>query len=168
MMATRSCATEILPSFQRSPISTTSGTITVSINDYGFELLAPKRYPFDELIELHGDELLDVENLDDDLEQALDEIVLLIMGGLFVLETASVIIQVASFKLTGKRWQIERGTGEAQPSLREAQEAEAKATQDRIRSHPLVQATLEAFPEGELIEPDEKVARTASAGRNWN
>ncbi len=31
------------------------------------------------------------------------EIVLLIMGGLFVLETASVILQVASFKLTGKR-----------------------------------------------------------------
>jgi len=31
------------------------------------------------------------------------EIVLLIMGGIFVIETASVIIQVASFKLTGKR-----------------------------------------------------------------
>lgn len=31
------------------------------------------------------------------------EIVLLIMGGLFVLETASVIIQVASYKLTGRR-----------------------------------------------------------------
>jgi len=31
------------------------------------------------------------------------EIVLLMMGGLFVLETASVIIQVASFRLTGKR-----------------------------------------------------------------
>ena len=31
------------------------------------------------------------------------EIVLLIMGGVFVLETASVIIQVASFRLTGKR-----------------------------------------------------------------
>ena len=31
------------------------------------------------------------------------EIVLLIMGGLFVLETASVIIQVASFRFTGKR-----------------------------------------------------------------
>ena len=31
------------------------------------------------------------------------EIVLLIMGGLFVLEAASVIVQVASFKLTGKR-----------------------------------------------------------------
>ena len=31
------------------------------------------------------------------------ELVALIMGGIFVLETASVILQVASFKLTGKR-----------------------------------------------------------------
>jgi len=31
------------------------------------------------------------------------EIVLFIMGGLFVVETVSVILQVASFKLTGKR-----------------------------------------------------------------
>ncbi|MDE0458839.1 MAG: phospho-N-acetylmuramoyl-pentapeptide-transferase, partial [Chromatiales bacterium] len=31
------------------------------------------------------------------------ELVLLIMGGVFVMETLSVILQVASFKLTGKR-----------------------------------------------------------------
>ncbi|OZB81493.1 MAG: phospho-N-acetylmuramoyl-pentapeptide-transferase, partial [Halothiobacillus sp. 13-55-253] len=31
------------------------------------------------------------------------EIVLFIMGGIFVLETVSVMLQVASFKLTGKR-----------------------------------------------------------------
>jgi phospho-N-acetylmuramoyl-pentapeptide-transferase len=31
------------------------------------------------------------------------EIVLLIMGGIFVLETLSVIVQVGSFKLTGRR-----------------------------------------------------------------
>ena len=31
------------------------------------------------------------------------EIVLAIMGGVFVIETVSVILQVASFKLTGKR-----------------------------------------------------------------
>jgi phospho-N-acetylmuramoyl-pentapeptide-transferase len=31
------------------------------------------------------------------------EVVLLVMGGIFVLETASVMLQVASFKLTGKR-----------------------------------------------------------------
>jgi len=30
-------------------------------------------------------------------------LVLMIMGGIFVLETVSVILQVASFKLTGKR-----------------------------------------------------------------
>jgi phospho-N-acetylmuramoyl-pentapeptide-transferase len=31
------------------------------------------------------------------------ELVLLIMGGVFVVETASVIIQVASYKMTGRR-----------------------------------------------------------------
>jgi phospho-N-acetylmuramoyl-pentapeptide-transferase len=31
------------------------------------------------------------------------EVVALVMGGVFVLETASVILQVASYKLTGKR-----------------------------------------------------------------
>ena len=31
------------------------------------------------------------------------EVVLLIMGGIFVLETISVMLQVASFKLTGRR-----------------------------------------------------------------
>ena len=31
------------------------------------------------------------------------EIILLVMGGIFVIETLSVMIQVASFKLTGKR-----------------------------------------------------------------
>ena len=31
------------------------------------------------------------------------ELVLVVMGGIFVLETVSVILQVASFKLTGKR-----------------------------------------------------------------
>ena len=75
-------------------------------------------------------------------------------------------IRDALFKLTGKRWQIERGSGEAQPSLREAQEAEAKATKDRIRAHPLVQATLEAFPTSELIDPEDNVTRAANAGRN--
>ena len=49
-----------------------TSTITVSVNDYGFELLAPKGYPFEELLELHGDALLDVETLDADLEQAVN------------------------------------------------------------------------------------------------
>ena len=47
-------------------------TITVSVNDYGLELLAPKGYPFEELLEQHGDALLDVQQLDGDLEQAVN------------------------------------------------------------------------------------------------
>lgn len=47
-------------------------TITVSVNDYGFELLAPRGYPFEELLELHGDDLLDTGQLDADLEQAVN------------------------------------------------------------------------------------------------
>ena len=49
-----------------------ASTITVSVNDYGFELLAPKGYPFEELLELYGDDLLDVQQLDADLEQAVN------------------------------------------------------------------------------------------------
>ena len=47
-------------------------TITVSVNDYGFELLAPRGYPFAELLELHGDALLDQQQLEADLEQAVN------------------------------------------------------------------------------------------------
>ena len=47
-------------------------TITVSVNDYGFELLAPKGYPFEELFDLHGDALLDSTNLEADLQQAIN------------------------------------------------------------------------------------------------
>ena len=49
-----------------------ASTITVSVNDYGFELLAPKGYPFEDLLELHGDELLSVTDLEGDLEQAVN------------------------------------------------------------------------------------------------
>jgi ATP-dependent Lhr-like helicase len=48
------------------------GTITVSINDYGFELLAPRSYPMAELIEDHSDMLLDKANLEGDLQNALN------------------------------------------------------------------------------------------------
>ncbi|MEY4802444.1 MAG: hypothetical protein RLZZ274_1175, partial [Cyanobacteriota bacterium] len=47
-------------------------TITVSVNDYGFELLAPKNYPFEELFEIHAEELLDDSDLKFDLEQAIN------------------------------------------------------------------------------------------------
>jgi DNA polymerase III subunit gamma/tau len=71
----------------------------------------------------------------------------------------------ALFKVTGKRWLIERGSGEAQPSLREADEAAAAAEDARIRSDPLVMAAFEAFPDAELIAP----AKAAAGGSPpWN
>jgi DNA polymerase-3 subunit gamma/tau len=75
-------------------------------------------------------------------------------------------IREALFKVTGMRWMIERGTGEAQPSLREAAEAEAAAEDARIRSDPLVKAAFEAFPDAELIGSEP--ARAAAGSPPWN
>ncbi|MBV7264580.1 DNA polymerase III subunit gamma/tau [Erythrobacter ani] len=72
----------------------------------------------------------------------------------------------ALFKLTGKRWMVEKGSGEAFPSLREQAEAKAAAARDRVLSDPLVKATLDAFPDAELIEADKNVA--SASGRKWN
>ena len=75
-------------------------------------------------------------------------------------------IREALFKLTGKRWQIERGAGEAQPSLRETAEAEAAAAEARVRSDPLVKAAFENFPDAELIPPEPRAA--AAGSPPWN
>ena len=75
-------------------------------------------------------------------------------------------IREALLKVTGKRWLIERGTGAAQPSLREVAEADAAAEDARIRTDPLVKAAFEAFPDAELITP----AKVAAGAGNppWN
>jgi DNA polymerase III subunit gamma/tau len=76
-------------------------------------------------------------------------------------------IREALFKLTGKRWQIERGAGAAQPSLREVAEAEARAADERVRSDPLVQAAFTAFPDAELLGTQDKIA-AAGGSPPWN
>jgi DNA polymerase-3 subunit gamma/tau len=75
-------------------------------------------------------------------------------------------IREALFKLTGKRWQVERGTGAAQPSLRETAEAAAAAEDARVRSDPLVRAAFEAFPDAELIGTEPRAA--AAGSPPWN
>jgi DNA polymerase-3 subunit gamma/tau len=75
-------------------------------------------------------------------------------------------IREALFKVTGKRWMLERGSGAAQPSLRESADAEAAAEEARIRSDPMVAAAFAAFPEAELIGTEGNVARAAKAP--WN
>ena len=77
-------------------------------------------------------------------------------------------IRDALFKITGKRWQVERGEGQAKPTLREADEAQAKEARERIHADPMVKAVKEAFPEAEVIEPDETLPRASNAGGKWN
>lgn len=76
-------------------------------------------------------------------------------------------IRDALFKVTGKRWLVERGSGTAQPSLRETIEADARAAQERVLSDPLVNAAFEAFPEAELLGVEGNLA-AASASPPWN
>jgi ATP-dependent Lhr-like helicase len=47
-------------------------TFTVSVNDYGFELLAAKGYPFEELLDLYRRDLLDGADLEADLEASIN------------------------------------------------------------------------------------------------
>ena len=75
-------------------------------------------------------------------------------------------IRDALLKLTGKRWLIERGEGEGAPSLREQAEAEKASEDARIREQPLVKAAFAAFPDAELLDPQENVAK--AGGRKWN
>ncbi len=75
-------------------------------------------------------------------------------------------IREALYKITGKRWMIERGTGTAQPSLREAAETAAAAEDARIRSDPLVRAAFDAFPDAELVASEP--ARAAAGNPPWN
>ncbi|MFZ0408940.1 MAG: DEAD/DEAH box helicase [Cyanobium sp.] len=49
-----------------------AGTITVSVNDYGFELLAPRGYPFEALVSEHRQALLGDTDLEADLQQAIN------------------------------------------------------------------------------------------------
>ena len=52
---------------------------------------------------------------------------------------------------TGAPWRVERGTGEAAPSLEEARAAEAAAEAAALAEHPLVKAVKAAFPEARII-----------------
>jgi len=48
------------------------GTLTVSVNDYGFELLAPRGYPFAELVQSEAAALLSLDHLESDLDRAIN------------------------------------------------------------------------------------------------
>ncbi|ALE15978.1 DNA polymerase III subunits gamma and tau [Altererythrobacter epoxidivorans] len=75
-------------------------------------------------------------------------------------------IRDALFKLTGMRWQVELGNDAGTPTLREQEEAEKSAADAALREEPLVKATLEAFPDAEIL--DDKAVVAQAGGRKWN
>jgi len=60
------------------------------------------------------------------------------------------LLREALMAITGRRWEIERGEGEAQPSLAEQEKRAEEAMRDEILNHPLVKATQAAFPDAEI------------------
>jgi DNA polymerase-3 subunit gamma/tau len=70
------------------------------------------------------------------------------------------------YRVTGSRWQVERGQGVGAPTLREQEEATNLAKEQEIREHPMVKATFEAFPDARLLADEDKVAQ--AGGNKWN
>ncbi|PNU03091.1 DNA polymerase III subunit gamma/tau [Novosphingobium guangzhouense] len=67
---------------------------------------------------------------------------------------------------TGERWEVAKVTGEGAPTLVEVHEVKKTADAEALRTSPLVEATLAAFPGAELIQEDRQVA-IGGGGRNW-
>jgi DNA polymerase-3 subunit gamma/tau len=73
-------------------------------------------------------------------------------------------VREALRKVTGERWQVERGQGEGAPSLREQADALKAEEAARLRRAPLVEAAFAAFPQAEIVDDSE----APKAGRNWS
>ncbi len=80
-------------------------------------------------------------------------------------EDIAPVLRAGLQKVTGDRWQVERVVGDGQPTLVELQDAVKEAEQQAMRSAPLVEATLAAFPDAELINDDENARRAGGAGK---
>ncbi len=68
-------------------------------------------------------------------------------------------------KATGERWTVVLSDGEAQPALRETAEARAAEQAAQLRSDPLVEAVMSAFPDAEIIKESEVAEMGA---RKWS
>ncbi|MXO74435.1 DNA polymerase III subunit gamma/tau [Altererythrobacter aerius] len=64
-------------------------------------------------------------------------------------------IRQGLFELTGERWQVERVETGGAPSLYEIEQAEQAAAEERLRAHPLVEATLAAFPDAVMLSEED-------------
>ncbi len=61
-------------------------------------------------------------------------------------------IRQALQDLTGQRWEVVKGHGEAVLSLFEQAELAEQAEKERLEQHPMMQAVRERFPDAQLVE----------------
>ena len=73
-------------------------------------------------------------------------------------------IRKALEELTRERWSVERTVGDAQPSLRERDAAQATAAQAALLADPLVKAAFAAFPDAQLVDDE----RTSPDRTPWS
>ena len=64
-------------------------------------------------------------------------------------------LRAALLEVFGNRWELVRTDGDGAPTLVEQEEAARRAEAERIRQHPLVQATMAAFPGAQMVEEPE-------------
>jgi len=65
---------------------------------------------------------------------------------------------------TGERWTVEECSDEGDLSLVEQDEAAQRSALEKLKQHPLVEATIAAFPDAEMVEEETPPAR---AGNSW-
>jgi len=132
------------------------GTITVSVNDYGFELLAPRSYPMAELLDNHLDLLLDDSDLEHDLKQALNLSELCRRRFRSIAQVAGLLVQgypgqsksAGQLQISGSLlWDVFSKHEPGNLLLRQAQE---EVLQDQLELHRL-QAALRRMRSGEVV-----------------
>ncbi len=64
---------------------------------------------------------------------------------------------------TGERWTVEECGEEGEPSIVEKQEAQQQSALEKLKQHPLVEATMAAFPDAEMVEDDSAPAQSKRA-----
>ncbi len=67
-------------------------------------------------------------------------------------------------EIIGGRWEVVRSDAEGAPTFYELAEAVKKAEAERIRNHPLVAATFDAFPDAQMVESNE----SARGEEDWS
>ncbi len=72
-------------------------------------------------------------------------------------------LREALYAVTGERWQVEEVSTDGAPTLTELEAAAHEAADAAVRAHPLVAATLAAFPGAEIVEDTASPARGRKA-----